>query len=98
MSQAKFTQGPIEVCAPGDYGDYEGRCIVLIGDDRRIAVVLGTDDEAKANASLYASAPELLSAAKLALDEMCRTAGPRNSFTDAVDLLDAAISKAEGSV
>jgi hypothetical protein len=38
---------------------------------------------------------ELLAAAKAALAEMCRTNSPRNSFTDAVDRLDAAISTAE---
>ncbi len=34
-------------------------------------------------------------AAKIALDEMCKTIAPRNSFTDAVDLLDAAISRSQ---
>lgn len=38
---------------------------------------------------------QLLAAAKTALQEMCNTVAPRNSFTDAVDALDAAISKAE---
>jgi hypothetical protein len=40
---------------------------------------------------------ELLAAAKVALDEMCRTSAPRNSFTDAVDRLDTAISAAASS-
>lgn len=35
---------------------------------------------------------ELAEAAKVALDEMCRTTAPRDSFTDAVDRLDAAIA------
>jgi hypothetical protein len=35
---------------------------------------------------------ELLAAARVALSEMCHTTAPRNSFTDAVDRLDAAIS------
>ena len=35
---------------------------------------------------------ELLVAARVALNEMCHTTAPRNSFTDAVDRLDAAIS------
>lgn len=34
---------------------------------------------------------DLLTAATLALDEMCNTVSPRNSFTDAVDKLDAAV-------
>lgn len=33
----------------------------------------------------------LRAAAKLALHEMCNTKAPRNSFTDAVDALDAAL-------
>jgi hypothetical protein len=35
---------------------------------------------------------ELLNAARWALREMCMTNAPRNSFTDAVDRLDAAIT------
>jgi len=57
----------------------------------------GREDVQKANARLIAAAPDLLGAAKLALHEMCNTVAPRNSFTDAVDALDAAITKAEGT-
>ena len=39
---------------------------------------------------------ELLEAAQKALHEMSNTNAPRSSFTDAVDLLDAAIAKATG--
>jgi len=53
--------------------------------------------EQVANIALFMAAPDLLEAAIKALDEMCRTNSPRNSFTDAVDLLDAAITKAEGA-
>jgi hypothetical protein len=35
-------------------------------------------------------------AAKIALDEMCRTVAPRDSFTDAVDALDAALAPKGG--
>ncbi len=41
--------------------------------------------------------PDLLAAAKRALHEMCHVVATRNEFTDAVDALDAAISKAEAS-
>jgi len=41
--------------------------------------------------------PKLLEAAKKALDEMCRTVAPRTSFTDAVDLLDDAITATESN-
>lgn len=43
-----------------------------------------------------AAAPTLLAACKLALHEMRHTVAPRDSFTDAVDALDAAIARAEG--
>jgi len=52
--------------------------------------------EAEANARLIAAAPELYEAAVRALEEMCHTTAPRSSFTDAVDTLDAAITKARG--
>ncbi len=54
------------------------------------------DDVCDANARLIAAAPELYEAAARALEEMCRTTAPRTSFTDAVDALDAALSKARG--
>ena len=38
------------------------------------------------------SRANLLKAAKHALEEMCQTVAPRDSFTDAVDELDAAIT------
>lgn len=41
---------------------------------------------------------ELLAAAKQALYEMCHAVAPRTSYTDAVDALDAAISKVKGDV
>jgi hypothetical protein len=40
--------------------------------------------------------PDLLAVLKLALHEMRHTVAPRSSFTDAVDAIDAAISRAEG--
>lgn len=39
---------------------------------------------------------ELLEAAQVALNEMTHTVAPRDSFTNAVDALDAAIAKATG--
>lgn len=47
----------------GDYEDYDGNSIVILGDDLRIAVVLGYNtDETNANARLIAAAPELFKA------------------------------------
>ena len=45
-------------------------------------------------AASQARMERLREAARVALDEMCRTSAPRNSFTDAVDQLDAAIDAA----
>lgn len=60
MSAPTHTPGPWEACEPGDYGDYHGQCVVILGDDKRVAVVLGEDAEAVANARVMAAAPELL--------------------------------------
>jgi hypothetical protein len=48
----------------------------------------GTCDASK---HLRAEAEQLRAAAETALKEMCNTVAPRNSFTDAVDALDAAL-------
>ena len=40
----------------------------------------------------------LLAAARTALDEMCNTAAPRDSFTNAVDALDASITAADAAL
>lgn len=50
--------------------------------------------EREANVLAIAALPELLTAARAALDEMCHTTAPRSSFTEAVDALDAALAKA----
>ena len=60
MSEAKHTPGPWQACDVGDYSDYDGRCRVILGNDLRIAVVLGDHDESAANARLIAAAPDLL--------------------------------------
>lgn len=62
MSDTKHTPGPWETCDPEDYGDYDGNCRVILGDDLRVAVVLGVDGENEANAHLIAAAPDLLEA------------------------------------
>jgi hypothetical protein len=48
----------------------------------------------EANARLMATAPDLLAAARFALEEMRHVDAPRQSFTAAVEALDAAITKA----
>ena len=62
MTELKHTPAPWEACNVGDYSDYDGLCRVILGDDLRIAVVLGDHDESEANARLIAAAPDLLAA------------------------------------
>jgi hypothetical protein len=52
---------------------------------------------ADAITALLAERDALREAAKTALGEMCRTKAPRNSFTDAVDALDAALNQGGGN-
>jgi hypothetical protein len=54
-----WTPGPWAASAPGDYSDYSGDCSVITGDDTRVCVALGTDQEATANARLIAAAPTM---------------------------------------
>lgn len=66
MSEApKFTRGPWEAYERGDYSDFDGNSNVIIGDDRRIAVVQnsGTEED-DANARLIEQAPMMLDALK----------------------------------
>jgi hypothetical protein len=72
--RAKHTPGPWELCTKGDYGDFDGNSRVIIGDDRRLAVVHVSDEETDANARLIAAAPLMLAA----LDEISLGAGPFN--------------------
>lgn len=102
------TPGPWEACDPGDYGDFNGESRVILGDDRRIAVVhwsprLNTA-QSDANACLIAAAPELLAALVELLEPLERAsallvaagkAADENAEA-AFDRARAAISKATG--
>ena len=101
------TEGPWEACEHGDYGDNDGQCRVVSGDDIRIAVVLGLDTpENEANANLIAAAPELLEAVEILVSvrEMfanaalnAKTYGPAMKLkAELWDKADAAIKKAKG--
>lgn len=75
---SKHTPGPWIACKHGDYGDYDGNCIVILGEggDIRTAVVLGFDsEENRANASLISAAPDLLEALKRIMDVDCPLTG-----------------------
>lgn len=46
MKMPMHTPGPWETRTHGDYGDYDGQCIVVIRDDKRLFVVQGPGDRA----------------------------------------------------
>ena len=88
---------------PWHVGHFRNGCDIVGPHGEDIGYVNASDgaDEptsypVEANARLIAAAPDLLAAARLALEEMVQTVATRNSFTDAVDALDAALAKAEG--
>lgn len=60
-ARAEPTPAPWRAFEPGDYGDYDGRCIVVSGNNnrKRVLVVLGTNEESIANAQLVAAAHDL---------------------------------------
>ena len=80
----KFTDRPWEACERGDYAD-DG--IVIIGDDRRIAVVNQEQD-----ARLIAAAPDLLEALQEVFDAVMGVSVPSAAW----DKARAAIAKALG--
>lgn len=96
----KYTQGEWRVETSED-----DEAVIITADCREGFIPIATievgfigkiEEEQQANILLLKSAPDLLAAAETAIYEMRHTVAPRNSFTEAVDLLDAAISKARG--
>ena len=88
-SNTPWTPGPWEACRREDYMD-DG--IVILGDDRRIAVVNTGSD-----ARLIAAAPELLEA----LEAMLTASQPQHSLKhvfigEAQELALSSIKKAKG--
>lgn len=101
------TKGPWAASEHGAYGDYDGNSIVILGDDLRIAVVLGYDTkETRANARLIAAAPDLLAA----LEALMRIVSNSNGVSgwhrngdiagwdefDEINMAIAALAKAKG--
>lgn len=91
---ARFTPGPLQVCERGDYGDYDGECVVVCGDDRKIAVFLG--DEAVGNAQLFAAAPDLLDALQRIISWEDHTNWLEPIPVDIADDIRAAVARATG--
>ncbi|WP_244130846.1 hypothetical protein [Burkholderia pyrrocinia] len=87
MGQTNHTPGSWDACEPGDYLDYDGNCIVILGSDIRICVVLGVSDESKATAQLIAASPDLATALRLVASKTVLTSGIRA-------VVDAALGKA----
>lgn len=86
-----------KACDHGDYGDNGGQCIAIIGDDKRIALVLGPDTpETRKNADMISAAPDMLEACREALALL---GNPDADGTDADRVeraLWAAVKKATG--
>jgi hypothetical protein len=91
-----YTPLPWYAAEPGDYGDYDGECIVVIGDDQRVAVVIGTGDESKANARLIETAPEMLEALEYCVSALSRIHDLGGFVTSAQRLANTVIAKATG--
>jgi len=98
---SKHTPGPWIAAAYGDYGDYDGKCRVILGEggDIRTAVVLGFNNpENAANARLIAAAPDLLEAlSSLASQHSESDLRADPDLHAAVKRARAAIAKATGS-
>ena len=101
MSAAKYTAGPWTACEHGDYSDYDGSCVVVLGNDLRVCVVLGDNtDETIANARLIAAAPALLEALKISQTLLKKTTpypGQEDLLSEAVAMNAGVITKAEGA-
>ena len=89
---AAHTPGPWDACDRGDYGDYEGDCVVVLGDNmsRRVAVVFDDD-----NALLIAAAPALLEGLKSIRFHLVRLGWEENTLM--IEGIDDLIAKAEGT-
>ncbi|KVF49537.1 hypothetical protein [Burkholderia cenocepacia] len=87
MGQTNQPQGPWEKCEPGDYLDYDGNCIVVLSEDERICIVLGTGEQSEARAQLIAAAPDIVTALRLVASKTVLTSGIRA-------VVDAALGKA----
>lgn len=90
MTEAKHRPGPWQAC------NYDGRCRVILGDDMRIAVVLGDHDESAANARLIAAAPDLLEALERCLNFIENTESEMGDTLECGDKARAAIARAKG--
>lgn len=91
MSEARFTPGPWEACERGAYTDFDGNSRVILGGDRRIAVVQvsSRSREDNANAALIAAAPSMYAE----LERLCDILNGTGYATDAAN---SVLSRARG--
>lgn len=88
------TKGPWFACDPGDYSDLDGRSIVILGDDRRLVVVHGDDEESIDTARLIAVAPDLLDELREILEWAVKEKAPLRQ--QEIDSIRKVIAKATG--
>lgn len=108
MTETPWTPGPWEAAERGDYGDFDGNSRVIIGDDRRIAVVQHRGRaEDEANTHLIKASPELYAALARAEQYLvlarrdCILAGPSQETLawiaeSDLEMVRAALAKARG--
>ena len=82
MAETKHTPGPYEAADRGDYRDFHGNCRVILGDDKRIAIVFhnGTEEE-EATTNLFVAAPEMYEALKASTKSLI---AERDTFYDGI--------------
>ena len=94
-----FTNGPWELCEKGDYDDFGGQSMVVIGDDKRIAAVHASGKTGEANARLIAAAPDLYDALEHIFEYWNRDHNEEamgDALWHIIETAEAALAKARG--
>ena len=95
---SKHTQGPWVKCDRGDYGDFGGNSVVILGDNScvRVAVVHHNgSDQCEANANLFFAAPDMLAALRK-IREISECPNPSDVELEIIEICDVVAHKAEG--
>ena len=96
---SKHTPGPWVKCDRGDYSDFDGNSVVVLGDNScvRVAVVHHNgSDEHDANANLFFAAPKLLAELKKARGLLVQQTRSKDIHDGRFTEIDAIIAEAEG--
>lgn len=97
-SGAQHTPGPFVVASRADL-ELPGHLIQTAPDELPVAIIPKNrrpDDEVRANADLFAAAPDMLAALKLAVAGDLVCTNPHDEHDCSLDVMSAAIAKAEG--